>query len=83
MPDITTVDPTDPCAVAAALSTAYLALVAGQAEQRIKFREGDVEEEVWFSQTNLTTLRVEMLRQQQLCAAKTSGRSPRFCATAG
>ncbi|ACA18501.1 hypothetical protein M446_4144 [Methylobacterium sp. 4-46] len=83
MADITTVDPTDSCAVAAALSTAYLALVAGQQELRIRFREGDVEEDVWFSQANLQTLRMEMLRQQQLCAAKTSGRSPRFCATAG
>jgi hypothetical protein len=83
VPDITTVDVSDPCAVAAALNTAYLALVAGQQEQRIRFRNGDVEEDVWFTPPKIDLLRTEMLRQQGLCAAKISGRPARFCATAG
>ena len=83
MADITTVDLTDPCAAAAALTTAYYTLISGQQEQRIRFKNGDVDEDVWFTPANVERLRTEMLRQQGLCQAKVSGRSPRFCATAG
>lgn len=81
--DIATVDLTDPCAAAAALTTAYYALLAGQQEQRIRFRNGETEEDVWFTAAKIERLRTEMMRQQGLCQARTSGRSPRFCATAG
>ncbi|MGF3022648.1 hypothetical protein ACQVP2_07450 [Methylobacterium aquaticum] len=83
MADITMVDLTDPCAAAAALRTAYFALVSGQQEQRIRFKNGDVDEDVWFTPTKLDLLRTELSRQESLCAAKTTGRTQRFCFTAG
>lgn len=83
MADITTVDLTNPCAAAAALTAAYYALIAGQQEQRIRFKNGDVDEDVWFTPAKADLLRTEMLRQQGLCDARTSGRPTRFCFTAG
>ena len=42
-------------------------------------RQGDV----WFTPTKLDLLRTELSRQESLCAAKTTGRTQRFCFTAG
>jgi hypothetical protein len=81
--DFTTVDLTNPCAAAALLRTAYYGLISGAAEQKIRFRNGETEEEVWFTPAKVETLRAEMLRQEAKCAAQTSGRPGRFCFTAG
>ena len=77
------VDPTDPCARALALGVAYQNLLIGGQEQRIRFRNGDTEEDVTFAVPNIEKLRLEWLKAQAECAAKTSGRPARFCAIAG
>ena len=87
--DLSSADLSDPCQVAAALRRAYFRLVGGEQETRIKFWNGDVEEEVTFAPPNLGALSAELARQESLCAAKTNGpgggqnRPARFCATAG
>lgn len=77
------VDWANPCARAAALGAAYYALLQGQQEQRIRFRSGDDEDEVWYQPAKLDVLRTEMKAAQAACEALTTGRTPRRAITAG
>lgn len=70
----TDLDYSDPCALLAALRPAYYALLAGSAEERVRFGE----REVVYSRTSLTALQAEVRRLEGVCAAKTSGRPTRF-----
>lgn len=78
------VDWTDPCARAAALRSAYFALISGGHEQRVRFRNGDDESEVQFTAPKIEVLRDELRWAEAECTAKnTGGRPGRFCITAG
>ena len=77
------VDWTDPCARAAALRGVYYQLLSGQQEERVRFRNGDTDEDVTFVKADLNTLRTELTEADAQCAALSSGRPRRFAATAG
>ncbi|ACL57431.1 hypothetical protein [Methylobacterium nodulans] len=77
------VDWTDPCARATALRTAYFGLLSGQHEQRIRFRNGDVDEDVWFTAPKIDLLRTELADAEAQCAARSLGKPRRFAFTAG
>ena len=81
--DLTTVDVDDPCAVAAALRRTLLSVIAGQNENRIRFKDGESEEDVTYGSANVAELRKEIARQEGLCAVVKGGRPNRFCFTAG
>jgi hypothetical protein len=82
-PSLETVDMTDPCALCAALRAVYYRVLAGLAETRIRFRNGEDEEDVMYGPADKDALKIELAKQEALCAAKTTPRPPRFCFTAG
>lgn len=61
----------DPCARAKALRDTYYSRLEGGPQQRIRFREGDNEQDVQsgFSALNLTELRREMQAAEDECRA--------------
>lgn len=73
----------DPCARAAALRSAYFQALSGQQEERVRFRNGDTDEDVTFVKADPITLATELAKAEAQCAALTSGRPSRFAATAG
>ena len=79
------VDWTDPCAKAAALSTAYYALVSGQGESYIRYRGPEGEREVRYQKADLSVLKAEMLQAQADCDAKNgvASKSRRFAIRGG
>lgn len=81
--DLTAVDPDDPCAVAKALRAALFTVLAGQNESRVRFRNGDIDEDVTYGTANIPELRKELVRQDSLCAVARGGRPARRCITAG
>lgn len=81
--DISAVDQNDPCAVAAALRAALFTILAGQNESRVRFRNGDIDEDVTYGTANIPELRKELVRQDGLCAVSRGGRPARRCITAG
>ena len=74
---------TDPCARASALRSAYFRLLSGQQEERVRFRNGETDEDVTFVKADLNTLRTELTEADAQCAALSSGRPRRFAAIAG
>jgi len=85
MSTIVITDWTDPCARAAALTTAYYQTLAGDREVEIRTRSLDAEDHVRYRPTDLAALRVEMQAAQAECAALNGAVSPnrRFALTAG
>lgn len=77
------VDWTDPCARAAALRCAYFRLLSGQQEERVRFRNGDTDEDVTFVKADLNVLRTELTEAESQCSALSSRRPRRFAFTAG
>lgn len=79
------IDWTDPCARAAALSSAYYSLLAGNSETLIRIKGPDAEQEVRYHSPDLGTLKTEMVAAQAECAAATSGVNPnrRYAIRAG
>lgn len=82
-PTIETADLTDPCSICAALRAVYFRVISGMAETRVRFRNGEDEEDVIYGQADKAALKTELTRQEALCAAKTNPNPPRFCFTAG
>lgn len=79
-----TVDWSDPCARAAALSEAYFTLVKGGVSM-IRVRAAGGEREVRYHKAEMTSLRLEMQRAEDECRAQ-QGLPPltrRFAITAG
>ncbi len=79
------IDWTDPCARAAALSSAYYTLLSGAQEIEIRTRTTEAEELVKFQPAKLDDLRSEMQDAIDECAAKNAGRplaTKRFAITA-
>ncbi len=79
------IDWTDPCARAAALSSAYYAALAGSREIEIRTRSFDADELVRFLPVDIEKLRIEMQSAQSECAKARGHRDPnrRFAITAG
>lgn len=80
-----TVDWSDACARAKALTDAYYGIVAGGSETLIRHRTEQGEREVRFGAHNLDVLRSEMRAAEDACRA-TQGLPPinrRFAITAG
>lgn len=77
------VDWSDPCARAKALRGAYYRLLSGSMEERVRFRNGDVDEDVTFVKPDMNVLRTELTEADAQCAALSSGKPRRFCFTAG
>ena len=67
------IDPTDPCAAAAALRVKYYALIGGESVERV--RTGD--REAQFRSSPAGALLAEIERLEAQCAAK-SGKRRRF-----
>lgn len=85
MSDIETIDPSDPCALAEALRKAYLARLTG-GNQRVRFRAGDNEQEVWTHPGgSLAELRAALWAAEDECRALQGlpPRQRRFAVTAG
>lgn len=72
----TPVDWSDPCARAAALREAYFSLLSGGQEAEIRTRTLDAEEMVRFARADLNTLRSEMRRAEDECAAANGAPNP-------
>ena len=68
MTDAASVDWSDSCARAQALTTAYYALLTGARETEIRTRTLDAEELVRYQPGDLKTLWVEMIAAQSECA---------------
>ena len=66
------VDWTDPCARAAALKTAYFNALGGMTVQKVRFKDGDNEQEVAYgnSSASLAALKREMEAAEDECRAK-------------
>ncbi|UDL95498.1 hypothetical protein LGH83_04555 [Lichenihabitans sp. PAMC28606] len=81
----TVVDWTDPCARAAALTSAYYAILSGDREQRIRTRTLETETDVTFAASNVTVLRDEMIAAQNACDIANGQPDPRrrFAISAG
>ncbi|MEE7460678.1 hypothetical protein MFUR16E_04690 [Methylobacterium fujisawaense] len=77
------VDWSDPCARASALRSVYYRLLSGSMEERVRFRNGDVDEDVTFVKPDMNVLRTELTEADAQCAALSSGKPRRFCFTAG
>lgn len=77
------VDWTDPCARAAALRTAYFALIAGDREQRIRVSISGAEREVVYAAAKLELLASELRRAEAECSASTGGTAGRRYAIRG
>ena len=71
------VDWSDPCARARALSDAYYALLSGNQETRVRTRKGESEDDVEYARADINTLRVEMQAAQAECARATGQPHPR------
>lgn len=80
-----TVDWSDPCARAAALSEAYFSLVRGGSVSLIRVRAAGGEREARYHKADMSSLRIEMQRAEDECRAQ-QGLAPlrrRFAITAG
>lgn len=79
------VDWTDACARAAALRTAYFALISGGGESLIRYRGPEGEREVRYQAANISILKTELQSAEAECAALTGTVSPnrRFAIRAG
>jgi hypothetical protein len=73
-----TIDWTDPAARLAALQAAYYALISGEKELRVRFKNGEFEQDVSFAETNL-----EMLKAEIEGAKVEASTVKRFAITAG
>ena len=71
------IDMTDPCARAAALSSAYNAALAGSLEIEIRARSFDADELVRFLPVDIEKLRIEMQSAQSECAKAREHRDAR------
>ncbi|WP_276200583.1 hypothetical protein [Chelatococcus sp. XZ-Ab1] len=86
MSDIEDIDPSDPCALADALRKAYLTRLTGGGNQRVRFRAGDNEQEVWTHPGgSLAELRAAWWAAEDECRALQGlpPRQRRFAVTAG
>jgi hypothetical protein len=79
------VDWSDPCARAAALTAAYFNLLQGSGETLIRIKGPEGEQEVRYHSPDLGKLKTEMVAAQAECAAATSGVNPnrRYAIRAG
>lgn len=79
------VDWTNPCARAAALSSAYYTLISGGQETFIHTRTYDSEQRVRFEAAKVDVLKRELEQAQAECDALTdpARRPRRFCFTGG
>lgn len=82
---MSTVDWSDPCARAQALSAAYWSLVQGGAVTTIRVKAAGGERESRFSKADLSTLRTEMQRAEDECRTKNGlpALTRRFAITGG
>jgi hypothetical protein len=76
----TPIDWTDPAARLAALQAAYYALISGEKEQRVRFKNGEFEQDVSFADSNLEMLKAEIEGAKVEAATSTV---KRFAITAG
>jgi hypothetical protein len=74
---------TDPCAVAAELEAAYIAVVKGGGVARVVIEGGGGKRDVTFNKGDIEALRFEMRSAQAQCAALTDPNKPRRFAIRG
>lgn len=76
------VDVNDPCALAAVLRRAYAQAVSGERETKVRFRDGESEQEVTYGPANVPALKTLLAQQEDACARQ-KGQHRRFCVRAG
>jgi len=67
------VDPADPCAVASALRTIRLRVVAGEAVAETMIRDPATQRQIVFTPTNLATLDKAIADYAAMCDSATNG----------